>query len=218
MRYFSKKNIFQIIKHLLFIITQITCLDKEEKSDDKDQPDKNKILGQLQAELQEINTEIAKFNTIIYILIPTAIILFLIIIGFSIYEIIKCIRKKKIDLIEDNKYLNPIMDSFSESSTKKRCQNNEIKDSFHSSKMSDSMNSNNLKQSDFINSFNENINIKVSSDSNDRSLSGCEAPLVNDLENKENNNNNQDKHLTNKGDNNENENKNVKYIPNPFLK
>ena len=211
MRYFSKKNIFQTIKKLLFIITQITCLDKEEKSDDKDQPDKNKILGQLQAELQEI-------NTIIYILIPTAIILFLIIIGFSVYEIIKCIRKKKIDLIEDNKYLNPIMDSFSESSTKKRCQNNEIKDSFHSSKMSDSMNSNNLKQSDIINSFNENINIKVSSDSNDRSLSGCEAPLVNDLENKENNNNNQDKYLTNKGDNNENENKNVKYIPNPFLK
>ena len=132
MRNNYQKNILQII-NIFFIIPRINSFNRDEKNDGPDrQPDNMKILEELKSELQVITTEIAKFDTIIYILIPTTIILFLIIIGFSIYEITKCMRKKETLLIDDKKYFSQLMDSSSDSSSTKKksnknSNNNEIK-------------------------------------------------------------------------------------------
>ena len=127
-------------------------------------------------------------------------------------------QKKKTELIEENKNFSQIYDSSSDSSSqKKKNSNNEIKSSFHSSTVIDSINSNNLKQSDVFNSLNEDLNIKKSSIQNDRSLSGCEAPLVQELKYKEDNDEKRDQFYTNKGDDADH-NDNIKYVPNPFLK
>lgn len=212
-----KKNIFQII-NILFIIERTKCFNIDGKNGGSDgPPDNMKVLEELKNELQMITTEIAKFETIIYILIPTAIILFLILFGLTIYEIIKCLRKKETILIDDKKYFSQLLDSSSDSSSqKKKSNNNEIKNSFHSSTVTDSINSNNLKQSEVLNSLNDNINVKDSNikASNNRSLSGCEAPLVQELKpqwNKEEN-----KFYTNDGE--EDGNENIKFVTNPFVK
>ena len=212
-----KKNIFQII-NILFIIARTKCFNKDDKNGGSEgPPDNMKVLEELKNELQMITTEIAKFETIIYILIPTAIILFLILLGLTIYEIIKCLRKKETILIDDKKYFSQLLDSSSDSSSqKKKSNNNEIKNSFHSSTVTDSINSNNLKQSEVLNSLNDNINVKDSNIkvSNNRSLSGCEAPLVQELKpqwNKEEN-----KFYTNDGE--EDGNENIKFVTNPFVK
>ena len=212
-----KKNIFQII-YILFIIARTKCFNKDDKNGGSDgPPDNMKVLEELKNELQMITTEIAKFETIIYILIPTAIILFLILLGLTIYEIVKCMHKKETILIDDKKYFSQLLDSSSDSSSqKKKSNNNEIKNSFHSSTVTESINSNNLKQSEVFNSLNDNINIKDSNinSSNNRSLSGCEAPLVQELKpqlNKEEN-----KFYTNDGE--EDGNENIKFVTNPFVK
>ena len=222
MRNNYQKNILQII-NIFFIIPRINSFNRDEKSDGPDrQPDNMKILEELKSELQVITTEIAKFDTIIYILIPTTIILFLIIIGFSIYEIIKCMRKKETLLIDDKKYFSQLMDSSSDSSSTKKksnknSNNNEIKNSFHSSMVTDSVNSNNLKQSEVLNSLNANIDVKDSNNNannNARSLSGCEAPLIQELipqMNKE-----EEKFFTNNGE--EDGNEKIKFLSNPYLK
>ena len=215
MRNFFQNNIFQII-NIFFIIPRIKCFNKDEKSDNPDgQPDNMKILAELKNELQLLTTEIAQFETIIYILIPTAIILFLITLIFSIYEVIKCMRKKETLLIDDKKYFSQLLDSSSDSSSQKKKSNNEIKNSFHSSTVTNSVNSNNLKQSEVFNSLNENINNKDSNvNDNNRSLSGCEAPLIQEL--KPNWNKEEGKVFTNDGE--EDGKENIKFVSNPFVK
>jgi len=90
MRNCHQKNIFLI--KIIFFILQLNSFVKNQKTDGRVIPDNMKVLEHLRFELQEINTEIAKFDTLIYILIPTVIILIL-----TIYEIIKCARKKKLN-------------------------------------------------------------------------------------------------------------------------
>ena len=209
MRNNYQKNILQII-NIFFIIPRINSFNRDEKSDGPDrQPDNMKILEELKSELQVITTEIAKFDTIIYILIPTTIILFLIIIGFSIYEIIKCMRKKETLLIDEK--------NITKKKSNKNSNNNEIKNSFHSSMVTDSVNSNNLKQSEVLNSLNANIDVKDSnnnSNNKDRSLSGCEAPLIQEL--KPQMNKEEEKFFTNNGE--EDGNEKIKFLSNPYLK
>ena len=65
-----------------------------------------KILEELKGEIQNINKDLAKYDTLIYILAPTSCLLFLILIGFTIYEIIKCCKSIKGELIETSKNRN----------------------------------------------------------------------------------------------------------------
>ena len=72
------------------------------------------LLEDLKIQIQEITKDIAKSDTLIYILIPTAIFLFLILVGIGIYELINRFKNKEIKLMEENKnhYINQINISF----------------------------------------------------------------------------------------------------------
>ena len=103
------KNIFLKIIFLFLKGIQIKCNEnkidnnktKEERKEDEEfHPDMMKILEELKGEIQNINKDLAKYDTLIYILVPVSCLLFLILIGFAIYEIIKCCKAKKGELIE----------------------------------------------------------------------------------------------------------------------
>jgi hypothetical protein len=77
MKNFFYKYIFFVAKILLFIIPEIKSQDrKTDKTDDKDIPDDMELLENLKIEIKEITKEIAKYDTLIYILIPNAIFYF----------------------------------------------------------------------------------------------------------------------------------------------
>ena len=113
MKEFSIKNIFQF-NFLIFILSQIICeenftknkrdIDRsdinpkpEPEPEPEPQPDMIKVLEELKEDIQDISKEIAQYDTLIYILIPFATLLFLIFGAFILYEIIKCCKKKKVN-------------------------------------------------------------------------------------------------------------------------
>lgn len=109
------KNIFLKIIFLFLKGIQIKCNEnkidnnktKEERKEDEEfHPDMMKILEELKGEIQNINKDLAKYDTLIYILAPVSCLLFLILIGFAIYEIIKCCKANKGELIETSKNRN----------------------------------------------------------------------------------------------------------------
>ena len=90
MKEFSFKNIFQF-NFLIFILSQIKCeenftenkrdIDRSDinpKPEPEPQPDMIEVLEELKEDIQNISKEIAQYDTLIYILIPFATLLFLI--------------------------------------------------------------------------------------------------------------------------------------------
>ena len=117
-----------------------------DRRDDDRHPDFMKILIDLKEEIQNISKDIAKYDTLIYLLIPGSCLLFLIILSISIYEIIKCCKKNdgnSIETTENGLYLysknnSKLKTSSTDSSSPQESQNNELKNSFNSSKMTES--------------------------------------------------------------------------------
>ena len=104
-----------------------------------------KILEELKGEIQNINKDLAKYDTLIYILAPTSCLLFLILIGLAIYEIIKCCKATKGELIETSKNRNYTHTDYNNQNyyyqikyfpDEQTVQNDEIQNSNRSSKFS----------------------------------------------------------------------------------
>ena len=222
MKEYSYKCIF-----FLFFYYQICLLqsalckkikkDKYEQDRKEDSPiDYREQLETLKGDIQTLTKDIAKYNTLIYIFIPTASILFLIFIGLLTYEIVKRCRKKPQNLNDQNRYADGIYSD-----------NNNIQSNFSGSLdvsrtnfTKNTLTSTNVYESDSFlknqnNLNNQNENIEEPNDSNNVNISGYEAPAI-DISN--NNNQQEEKFLTNKGEFDNVDNDNYKNISNPFLK
>ena len=148
---FYKYISFSIIFFLIIIPNtkseeEINQGGNDRRDDDDRHPDFMKILIDLKEEIQNISKDIAKYDTLIYLLVPGSCLLFLIILSISIYEIVKCCKKKNGDSIETTEnglYLysknnSKLKTSSTDSSSPKESQNQELKNSFNSSKMTES--------------------------------------------------------------------------------
>ena len=224
---FFHKITFLQIRFFIFILFQIKSFeqiiekksDKKDDDDDRDPDDMMKTLQELKSEIQNLTKDIAKYDTLIYLLVPAACLLFLILASFSIYEIIKGCKKKPIDLIETNKPTNYVYsetisnssktkDSLKNSTNSKENQNMEVHNSITSSKDTDSNEKKN-KLNPYANNRTGKENFKESKNIGE---SGYVAPSIEEIKNNTN-----QKYMTNTGDEVIGE-KNNKYLPNPFLK
>ena len=234
MKVFSHTISFAQIRILFFLISKINCfedfieeslgMEKEREDEHEDErPDMMKVLEDLRVEIQNISKDIAKYDTLIYLLIPAASLLFLILVSFSIYELIKCCKKREKDLIEatkPNKYLyseninnsSKSKISSTDSSSQKQIHNKEeVKNSFLSSKDSSNLASKDVFKSDVTNSLKEKKNLNESNNINNGEVGGYVAPPIDMV-----NNNNEDKYFTNNGEE-EPEKKKTEFKTNPFL-
>ena len=199
--------------------------DEDEDEGEDDRPDMMKMLEELKAEIQDINKDIAKYDTLIYMLIPVSCLLFLILLGFSIYEIIRCWKKKEGDLNETTKNANylytennnniKLKNSSTDSSSLKGSQNKEVKNSFHSSKVTESIVSKDVLKSDVFNSRKEKGNINESNNLNPEN-GGYVAPSIEEMNNNQQKEK-EEKFLTNTGDEGPGK-QNENFMPNPFVK
>ena len=236
-KYFYRITLFQI-KLLFFIISEIKSVenilkenhfnqsDKDDDDDDDNPPDMMKILEDLKNDIQNLSKDIAKYDTLIYVFIPTIAVLFLIIIGIIIYEVIKCCRKDEGDLIEpfkasnliygdeNNNNSSKLKNSSTNSSGSNDSKDKKIKNSFHSSKLTESNVSKDVLKSNLNISAKdkekESIKVSNSLNNNDEGNNGYVAPPIEDI------NNNGEKFLTNNGEEPEKNKSNL--IENPFLK
>jgi hypothetical protein len=229
------KNILLKLIFLLLIISQIKCEEdfleegrggrRDEDEDEDDRPDMMKMLEELKAEIQNINKDIAKYDTLIYVLVPVSCLLFLILLGFSAYEIFRCCKKKEGDLIDttkngnylysENNNFTKLKNSSTDSSSVKENQNQEVKNSFHSSKVTESIASKEVLKSDIFNSRKEKGNLNESNNLNP-DVGGYVAPSIEEM-NKNQQNKEEGKFLTNMGDEEPGKQK-ENFMPNPFLK
>ena len=151
--------------------------------------------------------------TIINVLIGSNVFLLIIIIMIAIYEITNCCHRRKIETLvySNSKNNNLIVNKQSNLvNSQSHNNNNNVKRSFDSTKMLDSIRSNN---EDFIYSNNnaQNPYLNESNDSRNRSNSGYEAPVVeNVVQNK-----NEEKNLTNDGNDNK-DRKKFHLLENPY--
>jgi len=222
MKVYFYKNIFFKIIFLFLKLIQINCNEEqkkerkikiiENKEDEDYHPDMMKILVDLKIEIQNIYKDIAKYDTLIYLLAPTCCLLFLIIIGFVIYEIIKYCKKE--DLNETSKISNY---SYSDDNNQNNYyeikyflneepnQKKENQNSNHTSKLAERLNSKKLLIS---NKYRVNdIIVEESNESVGHSIEETNSDKSDDKD---------EKVLTNEGV--EEEGKDKKFVPNPFLK
>ena len=216
------KNIFFKIIFLFLKVIQMKCNEEEKKErkikivENKENedyhPDMMKILIDLKIEIQNIYKDIAKYDTLIYLLAPTCCLLFLIIIGFVIYEIIKYCKKE--DLNETSKISNY---SYSDDNNQNNYyeikyflneepnQKKENQNSNHTSKLAEKLNSKKLLIS---NKYRVNdIIVEESNESVGHSVEEANSDKSDDKD---------EKVLTNIGE--EEQGKDKKFVPNPFLK
>ena len=227
-------NIWFLLIFLLMIISKIKSeedfLDedrgrREDEDEDDDRPDMMKVLEELKAQIQDLNKDIAKYDTLIYILVPVSCLLFLILLGLSAYEIFRSCKKKQAELNEETKngnYLysennnfSKLKNSSTDSSSVKENQNQEVKNSFHSSKVTESIASKEVLKSDIFNSRKEKGNLNESNNLNP-DVGGYVAPSIEEM-NKNQQNKEEGKFLTNMGDEEPGKQK-ENFMPNPFLK
>ena len=227
-------NIWFLLIFLLMIISKIKSeedfLDedrgrREEEDEDDDHPDMMKVLEELKAQIQDLNKDIAKYDTLIYILVPVSCLLFLILLGLSAYEIFRSCKKKQAELNEETKNGNylysennnftKLKNSSTDSSSVKENQNQEVKNSFHSSKVTESIASKEVLKSDVFNSRKEKGNLNESNNLNP-DVGGYVAPSIEEM-NKNQQNKEEGKFLTNMGDEEPGKQK-ENFMPNPFLK
>ena len=227
-------NIWFLLIFLLMIISKIKSQEdfldedrgrREDEDEDDDHPDMMKVLEELKAQIQDLNKDIAKYDTLIYILVPVSCLLFLILLGLSAYEIFRSCKKKQAELNEETKngnYLysennnfSKLKNSSTDSSSVKENQNQEVKNSFHSSKVTESIASKEVLKSDVFNSRKEKGNLNESNNLNP-DVGGYVAPSIEEM-NKNQQNKEEGKFLTNMGDEEPGKQK-ENFMPNPFLK
>ena len=235
MKYY-KKNFFYFL--ILILSFQIF---KEQYQSQKDD-----LIFKLREELkqkadrysfQKIDLEL--YNIYIMALLGVIILFTIIIISFTIFEIINCKRKKKEELIKKTIIRNSFDSSkLSESKflSNSKIKSNiiysrnsnlqiskesfstgqkKIKDSFNSSNVYDSGRSKEEKDyacdnKDISNNINEKPNLEDSSEFRNRLSSGYEAPIVENFDQK----NNEEKFLTNEG--NEEDKQKIIFLNNPY--
>jgi len=227
-------NIWFLLIFLLMIISKIKSQEdfldedrgrREDEDEDDDRPDMMKVLEELKAQIQDLNKDIAKYDTLIYILVPVSCLLFLILLGLSAYEIFRSCKKKQAELNEETKNGNylysennnftKLKNSSTNSSSVKENQNQEVKNSFHSSKVTESIASKEVLKSDVFNSRKEKGNLNESNNLNP-DVGGYVAPSIEEM-NKNQQNKEEGKFLTNMGDEEPGKQK-ENFMPNPFLK
>lgn len=227
-------NIWFLLIFLLMIISKIKSQEdfldedrgrREDEDEDDDRPDMMKVLEELKAQIQDLNKDIAKYDTLIYILVPVSCLLFLILLGLSAYEIFRSCKKKQAELNEETKNGNylysennnftKLKNSSTDSSSVKENQNQEVKNSFHSSKVTESIASKEVLKSDVFNSRKEKGNLNESNNLNNE-MGGYVAPSIEEM-NKNQQNKEEGKFLTNMGDEEPGKQK-ENFMPNPFLK
>ena len=227
-------NIWFLLIFLLMIISKIKSQEdfldedrgrREDEDEDDDRPDMMKVLEELKAQIQDLNKDIAKYDTLIYILVPVSCLLFLILLGLSAYEIFRSCKKKQAELNEETKTGNylysennnftKLKNSSTDSSSVKENQNQEVKNSFHSSKVTESIASKEVLKSDVFNSRKEKGNLNESNNLNP-DVGGYVAPSIEEM-NKNQQNKEEGKFLTNMGDEEPGKQK-ENFMPNPFLK
>ena len=227
-------NIWFLLIFLLMIISKIKSQEdfldedrgrREDEDEDDDRPDMMKVLEELKAQIQDLNKDIAKYDTLIYIFVPVSCLLFLILLGLSAYEIFRSCKKKQAELNEETKNGNylysennnftKLKNSSTDSSSVKENQNQEVKNSFHSSKVTESIASKEVLKSDVFNSRKEKGNLNESNNLNP-DVGGYVAPSIEEM-NKNQQNKEEGKFLTNMGDEEPGKQK-ENFMPNPFLK
>ena len=220
-------NIWFLLIFLLMIISKIKSQEdfldedrgrREDEDEDDDRPDMMKVLEELKAQIQDLNKDIAKYDTLIYILVPVSCLLFLILLGLSAYEIFRSCKKKQAELnylYSENNNFTKLKNSSTDSSSVKENQNQEVKNSFHSSKVTESIASKEVLKSDVFNSRKEKGNLNESNNLNP-DVGGYVAPSIEEM-NKNQQNKEEGKFLTNMGDEEPGKQK-ENFMPNPFLK
>ena len=227
-------NIWFLLIFLLMIISKIKSQEdfldedrgrREDEDEDDDRPDMMKVLEELKAQIQDLNKDIAKYDTLIYILVPVSCLLFLILLGLSSYEIFRSCKKKQAELNEETKNGNylysennnftKLKNSSTDSSSVKENQNQEVKNSFHSSTVTESIASKEVLKSAVFNSRKEKGNLNESNNLNP-DVGGYVAPSIEEM-NKNQQNKEEGKFLTNMGDEEPGKQK-ENFMPNPFLK
>ena len=194
-KYFYKYISFQII-FLLIILPNIKGngvinKDGNGRRDDDGRPDIMKILIDLKEEIQNLSRDIAKYDTLIYLLVPVSCLLFLIILGFSIHELVKFCKKDNEDLKEStknglylySKNISKMKTSSTDLSSSKESQVKDLQNSFNSSKMTESIISKDILQSDSVN----------------QEKSQYVAPSVKETNDNQQRNDENEKYLTNSG-------------------
>ena len=176
------------------------------RRDDDGRPDIMKILIDLKDEIQNLNKDIAKYDTLIYLLVPGSCLLFLILLSLSIYEIVKCCKKKDGDIVETtenglclySKNNSKLKTSSTDSSSPQESQNQELKNSFNSSKMTESIISKHILKSGIYDNPNSNENYYESNDAN-QEKGEYVAPSIMEVNVDQQRNEEKEKYLTNDG-------------------
>ena len=176
------------------------------RDDDDRHPDFMKILIDLKEEIQNISKDIAKYDTLIYLLVPGSCLLFLIILSISIYEIVKCCKKNdgnSIETTENGLYLysknnSKLKTSSTDSSSPQESQNNELKNSFNSSKMTESNISKDILKSGIYGIQNSKGNYYESNNVNQEKGEYI-APSIMEVNDNQQRNDEKEKYFTNDG-------------------
>lgn len=220
------KHYFFIILIQYLLLTQVKSKygdDDDHGGRDDDFPDMMELLEELEEDIKDLNKDLAKYDTLIYILIPTVCILFLIFIFILIFELVKrCNKggneKKIIETTGYTKTFDPdnysqLKESTADTLSPKGTDTGKVQNSLQSSNMTKSYGSKNLDNLD-NDIQNEKPKFEESNNINnikDISMSGAVAPVIQETLPYSNKN---ERFLTNNG--NDDDNNNISNMTNPF--
>jgi hypothetical protein len=206
MKNFKIKNIYIICALFSFIFLKVQC---QFKPPDEDLKKLRMECDILKKDLNENDLKLQINYIFIYALIIVNILFAIVIISFSIFEIIKCNKrrvnetnKKKKQIVHKSFNSSKLSNSNFQNSSQfsiSYAQNNsnfqisrEHKESFHSSNISNDNENTNYKEeekdyvdNDIKDSYIQKPNLKESNYSSDRMNSCCEAPLISNVDNEE---------------------------------
>ena len=217
-----KMNYISIIFPILLITIINSKYQTKSSNDKREEQDMMEKLQELEEDIKDLNKDIAKYDTLIYILIPTVCILVIIFIAILIYELIKRCnnRENKQKIIETTGYTKTFdPDNYNYSEIKDTTTNttspkgtDSVQNSLQASNMSKELDSNKYNN-DSNNIQNEKPKLKESNNINnikDISMSGAVAPAIQDTLTYTNKN---DEFFTNKGTD---DNNNKSIMSNPY--
>ena len=223
-----KKHLFLILIYFSLFL-QIKCYPDDEEMIKKLMNDIYVLRGQRSAAENDLKI----YNTINMVLIGLSLFFLIIIITFLVYEIVTCCLRRKKDIIRQTLIVNNIKRSKNSKRNSNKFNLKVANDSFSSTEedLSKSVNSfhsshllesNREKEDNNKSSYNINQQSNLENNIKERNNSGYVAPIiqnVNDnniyIDYNDNNNNKDDKILTNDGNKNENNTK-INISENPY--
>ena len=218
-----KMNYISIIFQILLITIINSKYQTNNYNDKREEQEMMEKLQELEEDIKDLNKDIAKYDTLIYILIPTVCILVLIFIIILVCELIKRCnnRENKNKITETTGYYTKTFDpdNYNYSEIKDTTTNttspkgtDSVQNSLQASNLSKELGSNNYNNDD-NNIQNEKPKLKESNNINnikDISMSGAVAPAIKDTLTYTNKN---EEFFTNKGTDDSN---NKSMMSNPF--